>query len=79
MYFSDLELSDDILDALYDMHFDECTPIQEQCIPPILEGRDVMGIAQTGTGKTAAYLLHLAPSESPSCRCRQLLDHGSYA
>ena len=52
MYFSDLELSDDILDALYDMHFDECTPIQEQCIPPILEGRDVMGIAQTGTGKT---------------------------
>ena len=82
MYFSDLELSDDILDALYDMHFDECTPIQEQCIPPILEGRDVMGIAQTGTGKTAAYLLPLltfAPSESPSCRCRQLLDHGSYA
>lgn len=59
MYFSDLELSDDILDALYDMHFDECTPIQEQCIPPILEGRDVMGIAQTGTGKTAAYLLPL--------------------
>lgn len=82
MYFSDLELSDDILDALYDMHFDECTPIQEQCIPPILEGRDVMGIAQTGTGKTAAYLLPLltlAPSESSSSRCRQLPDHGSYA
>lgn len=59
MFFSDLDLSDDILDALYDMHFEECTPIQENCIPPILEGRDVMGIAQTGTGKTAAYLLPL--------------------
>lgn len=81
MYFSDLELSDDILDALYDMHFDECTPIQEQCIPPILEGRDVMGIAQTGTGKPRPIFAptDLAPSESPSCRCRQLLDHGSYA
>lgn len=81
MYFSDLELSDDILDALYDMHFDECTPIQEQCIPPILEGRDVMGIAQTGTGKPRPIFApaDLAPSESSSSRCRQLLDHGSYA
>ncbi len=50
-------MSDNILDALYDMRFEECTPIQEQCIPQILEGRDIMGIAQTGTGKTAAYLL----------------------
>lgn len=57
MYFEDLDLSDNILDALYDMRFEECTPIQEQCIPQILEGRDIMGIAQTGTGKTAAYLL----------------------
>lgn len=39
------------------MRFDVCTPIQEQCIPPILEGRDLLGVAQTGTGKTAAYLL----------------------
>lgn len=59
MYFTDLELNEDLLDALYDMHFDECTPIQEQCIPHILEGRDLIGIAQTGTGKTAAYLLPL--------------------
>ncbi len=39
------------------MHFDECTPIQEACIPAILARRDIVGIAQTGTGKTAAYLL----------------------
>ena len=57
MYFDETQLNDNILDALYDMHFDECTPIQEQCIPRILEGRDIIGVAQTGTGKTAAYLL----------------------
>lgn len=59
MYFTDLDLNEDLLDALYDMRFDECTPIQEQCIPHILERRDLIGIAQTGTGKTAAYLLPL--------------------
>lgn len=59
MLFTDLDLSDDVLDALYDMRFDECTPVQAACIPPILEGKDVIGIAQTGTGKTAAYLLPL--------------------
>lgn len=59
MLFTDLDLNDDVLDALYDMRFEECTPVQEKCIPPILEGRDVIGIAQTGTGKTAAYLLPL--------------------
>lgn len=57
MYFDELPLDDRLLDALYEMHFDECTPIQEQAIPPLLEGRDLIGIAQTGTGKTAAYLL----------------------
>lgn len=57
MDFYDLELSDPILDALDDMNFTETTPIQEHAIPPILEGRDVIGVAQTGTGKTAAYLL----------------------
>lgn len=39
------------------MRFEECTPIQERCIPEILDGHDVLGVAQTGTGKTAAYLL----------------------
>ena len=57
MRFEDTLLNDNILDALYDMRFETCTPIQERCIPEILNGRDVMGIAQTGTGKTAAYLL----------------------
>lgn len=57
MKFEELNLTDNILDALYDMHFEDCTPIQEQCIPPILDGRDLLGVAQTGTGKTAAYLL----------------------
>lgn len=57
MKFEELNLSDNILDALYEMRFEDCTPIQEKCIPPILEGHDVLGVAQTGTGKTAAYLL----------------------
>lgn len=57
--FYDLPLSDDVLDAIYDMHFENCTPVQEACIPHLLEGKDVIGIAQTGTGKTAAYLLPL--------------------
>ncbi len=57
--FEDLDLSDDVLDALYDMRFEKCTPVQARCIPPILEHRDVLGVAQTGTGKTAAYLLPL--------------------
>ena len=57
MIFESLDLNDDILDALYDMHFEQCTPIQEKCIPEILKGKDILGVAQTGTGKTAAYLL----------------------
>jgi superfamily II DNA/RNA helicase len=57
MKFEDILTNDDLLDALYDMHFDECTPIQELAIPPVLEGRDLLAVAQTGTGKTAAYLL----------------------
>ncbi len=57
MYFDELDLNDNMLDALYDMRFDTCTPVQEKCIPEILEGHDVLGVAQTGTGKTAAYLL----------------------
>ena len=55
MTFEQLDLSDEVLDALYDMNFEECTPIQEQSIPYILQGRDLIAVAQTGTGKTAAY------------------------
>lgn len=57
MDFYELDLNDQVLDALDDMNFIDCTPIQEHAIPAILEGRDVIGVAQTGTGKTAAYLL----------------------
>lgn len=57
MYFDETALNNNILDALYDMRFDECTPIQAQTISPMLQGRDILGVAQTGTGKTAAYLL----------------------
>lgn len=57
MTFEEILHNDDLLDAIYDMHFDTCTPIQELAIPPALEGKDIMAIAQTGTGKTAAYLL----------------------
>ena len=57
MKFSDLPLNDSVLDALDAMRFETCTPIQEQSIPVILEGKDLIAVAQTGTGKTAAYLL----------------------
>lgn len=57
MDFYDLDLNDNVLDALDAMNFTTCTPIQEHTIPPLLEGRDLIGVAQTGTGKTAAYLL----------------------
>lgn len=57
MHFSELNLEDSVLDALDAMNFRECTPVQEHTIPVILEGKDLIGVAQTGTGKTAAYLL----------------------
>ncbi len=57
MRFDELDLSDSVLDALDEMGFQECTPIQEQAIPKVLEGQDLIAVAQTGTGKTAAYLL----------------------
>lgn len=62
MDFYNLNLSDNTLDAIDDMRWTTCTPIQEKCIPEILDGKDVLGIAQTGTGKTAAYLLPILSS-----------------
>ncbi|WP_345264465.1 DEAD/DEAH box helicase [Nibrella viscosa] len=53
--FADLNISEDILRAVTDMGFVSPSPIQAEAIPPILEGRDVIGQAQTGTGKTAAF------------------------
>ena len=68
MKFEDTYLNDNLLDALYDMRFEECTPIQERCIPESLNYHDLIGIAQTGTGKTAAYLLPIL----------SMLDDGGY-
>ena len=60
--FADFDLPEKLLDALADLNLFEPTPIQEKALRPILSGRDVMGIAQTGTGKTLAYLLPVLKS-----------------
>ncbi len=55
--FEDFKFNRQILNAITDAGYTEATPVQQKAIPPILNGQDVMGIAQTGTGKTAAYVL----------------------
>ena len=55
MRFDELELQQPILRAVEEMGFEEMTPIQTQAIPIVMEGRDIVGQAQTGTGKTAAF------------------------
>lgn len=57
MRFDEFDFQPALLDAIDAMNFQECTPIQEKAIPVLLQGHDLIGIAQTGTGKTAAYLL----------------------
>ncbi|MBP5136556.1 MAG: DEAD/DEAH box helicase, partial [Paludibacteraceae bacterium] len=57
MKFKDMGLDENILEALDYMGFDEATPIQEQAIPAVLSNRDLIACAQTGTGKTAAFVL----------------------
>lgn len=59
MRFDELDLEEEILQGIEAMNFQEMTPVQEQTIPVILEGKDIIGCAQTGTGKTAAYTLPL--------------------
>lgn len=59
MKFDELGLDEAILQGLEAMNFQEATPVQEKTIPVILEGKDIIGCAQTGTGKTAAYILPL--------------------
>jgi ATP-dependent RNA helicase DeaD len=71
--FADLGLSEDILTALSDVGYEKPSPIQEQAIPPLLEGRDVIGQAQTGTGKTAAFGLPLIMHVDPDDRDTQAL------
>jgi len=57
MHFTELNLSESLQGAIRDMGYEEMTPIQAQAIPPGLQGHDIIGCAQTGTGKTAAFLL----------------------
>lgn len=57
MKFSDLKITKQYLNAIDDLGFNDVTPVQQKAIPPILSGQDVVAIAQTGTGKTAAYML----------------------
>lgn len=59
MKFSELNLSFELNRAIEELGYTEATPVQAQCIPPVLEGRDVIGQSQTGTGKTAAFGLPL--------------------
>ena len=63
--FADLGLSDEILASLRDVGYESPTPIQEQAIPPLLEGKDVIGQAQTGSGKTAAFGLPMIQYVDP--------------
>ena len=77
--FEDLGLSQPVLQALDLKGYSEPTPIQAQAIPPVLEGRDLLGIAQTGTGKTAAFMLPSidrlrdADKQTPFKSCRMLV------
>ena len=57
MSFADLGLSEELLRAVADSGYNDPTPIQRQAIPPVLMGRDIIGVAQTGTGKTASFVL----------------------
>jgi ATP-dependent RNA helicase DeaD len=63
--FAELGLSEQILEALHEVGYEAPTPIQEQAIPPLLEGRDVIGQAQTGSGKTAAFGLPMIQYVDP--------------
>lgn len=77
MKFNELKLEKNILKALKEAGYSEPTPIQQQAIPPVLEGRDLMGCAQTGTGKTCAFAVpiiqRLAKNEGGKGTIRALI------
>ena len=76
MSFADLGLSDELLRAVADSGYSDPTPIQRQAIPPVLMGRDIIGIAQTGTGKTASFVLPMIDILAHGRR-RALIDRKS--
>ncbi len=71
--FEDMNISNEICRAVLDMGFEEATPIQSQAIPVILEGKDIIGQSQTGTGKTAAFGIPLLERINPEDRRLQAL------
>ena len=71
--FADLGLKAPILEALNDLGYEKPSPIQAECIPHLLDGRDVLGMAQTGSGKTAAFSLPLLNNIDPELRAPQIL------
>jgi ATP-dependent RNA helicase DeaD len=71
--FSDLGLNASILQALNDLGYEKPSPIQAECIPHLLGGRDVLGMAQTGSGKTAAFSLPLLHNLDPELKAPQIL------
>jgi ATP-dependent RNA helicase DeaD len=71
--FSALGVEEDLLKALHDLNYQQPSPIQEQCIPLLLEGNNLLGTAQTGTGKTAAFALPLLSHIDSSKKYPQLL------
>ncbi|HHH3526844.1 DEAD/DEAH family ATP-dependent RNA helicase [Enterobacter hormaechei subsp. hoffmannii] len=71
--FADLGLKAPILEALNDLGYEKPSPIQAECIPHLLSGRDVLGMAQTGSGKTAAFSLPLLNNIDPDLRAAQIL------
>ena len=68
MKFEELQIDDRILRAVEDMGFEEASPIQAKAIPVVLEGKDIVGQAQTGTGKTAAYSIPMLQKIDPSIK-----------
>lgn len=71
--FSDLGLKSSIIDALNDLGYEKPSPIQAECIPHLLNGRDVLGMAQTGSGKTAAFSLPLLHNIDAAVKAPQIL------
>ncbi|MGN0406935.1 MAG: DEAD/DEAH box helicase [Bacteroides sp.] len=71
MKFEELNVDEKILKAIGDMGFEEASPIQAKAIPVVLEGKDIVGQAQTGTGKTAAYGIPMLQAVDPKAKCVQ--------
>jgi superfamily II DNA/RNA helicase len=81
MAFEELNLHPDLLRAVEAQGWQDPTPIQQQAIPPIMEGRDVLGAAQTGSGKTGAFALpilhHLLTNKNRGPGCWSLCPRGN--